>query len=124
MTLEVDISLFGQVFQGWLMGIFMLSHWCFNVIRGESLSWSWYVSHSVGHSVTRLVTQSLGHIHFSRSVFFKSLWTCMVSYDLLWSPKVPYSPLWSHIWPNMVLEAPVWSLWSCMVSYGPLWSNF
>ena len=35
MTLEVDISLFGQVFQGWLMGIFMLSHWCFNVISSK-----------------------------------------------------------------------------------------
>ena len=41
------------------------------LIRGESFSWSWYVSHSV--------TQS----HFSISLFYIA-------------PIVPYDPIWSH----------------------------
>ena len=71
-------------------------------------SWSW----SVGRLIAWSVTRSLGHSHFSRSLFYIAH---MVFYGPLWSPMVLCGPLWFP----MVLYGP---LWSSMVPYGILWS--
>ena len=53
----------------------------FDIFRGESLSWSWYVSHSVGRSVGRSLGHTLADL-CSEQPF-------LVLYSLI------YGPVWS-----------------------------
>ena len=86
----------------------------FNIFRGESLSWSWSVGHSVGRS------------HFSRFLFYIAprvpygpVCSPMGPYGSLWSPMVLYGPFGPLLSPLV----PYGTLWLPMVLYGPLWSS-